>query len=157
MTDLKTLVENYFAGELTDEQARELSQCLIDSPIARRAVWEHAQQEALLGQLVEESCGEIRSIRSKPDAARTVPAQRGFARASGLKGSRRLRWVSTAAVVLLISTVASAAVFPPLRGFFVRWWQAVAVGVPVDEPREVVQEVVDQEATDRPKQAAFAE
>ena len=37
MTDLKTLIENYISGELTDEQARDLSQCLIGSPIARRA------------------------------------------------------------------------------------------------------------------------
>ncbi|MEJ7591928.1 MAG: hypothetical protein WKF77_10290 [Planctomycetaceae bacterium] len=162
MTDLKTLIENYFAGELNEEQSRELSQCLTDSPIARRAVWEHAQQEALLGQLVEESNGEVQSTRLKPEAqakgsAGTVPAQRDFARASGFKGSRRLRWLSTAVVVLLISTLASAAVFSPLRGFFARWWQVVVVGVPVNEPREVVQEVVDQEATDRPKQTAVAE
>ena len=102
MTDLKALIENYLAGELTGEQARELSQCLIDSPIARRAVWEHAQQEALLGQLVEESCGEVRSVRSKPEAQAkgslgTVPAQRDFAGISGFKGSRRPRWVSVAA------------------------------------------------------------
>ena len=51
MTDLKTLIESYFAGELTDEQSRDLSQRLVGSADARRLVWEHAQQEALRSSL----------------------------------------------------------------------------------------------------------
>ena len=162
MTELRTLIENYFACELTDEQACELSQCLTDSPTARRVLWEHAQQEALLGQLVEEASGAVRSVRLKPEAqakgsSEAASAQRDFAPAADFKGSRRLRWGSVAAVVLLISTVASAAVFPPLRGFVVRWWQVVVVGVPVAEPHDVVQEDDHKKLTDRPQQTAIAD
>ncbi len=162
MTDLKTLIESYFAGALTDEQSRDLSQRLVGSADARRSVWEHAQQEALLEQLVEESCGEARSIRLKPeapamDASDPAPTQSTFARASGFNGSRRLRWLSTAAVVLFIATVASAAVFPPVRGLIARWWQVVVVGVPANEPRDVAKENGDQEATDALKATSVAE
>ena len=162
MTDLKTLIEDYFAGELTDEQSRDLSQRLVDSADARRLVWEHAQQEALLEQLVEESRGETRSVRLKPESPAKAgsivePAQSNFARASGFKGSRRLRWLSTAVVVLLMATMASAAVFPPVRGLVARWWLAVVGGVPVNAPREVVKEDVDQVVTDQPKPIVIAE
>jgi sugar lactone lactonase YvrE len=162
MTDLKTLIENYIAGELTDEQARELSQCLIDSPIARRAAWEHAHQEALLRQLVEESCGELRSTRLKPEVSETgssvgAPIQGTYARATGVDGWRRLRWLSTAAVVLLLTMVASAAVFPPIRRLIVQGWQAVVVRFQGNGHSNVAHDDVDEESTDRPKPPAVAE
>ena len=102
MTDLKTLIECYFDCGLNDEQSRELSRCLVDSPAARHAMWEHAHQEALLEQLVEESRGESRSRRWNPDAPAkdssvVAPTHSTVTRVSGFLRSRRLRRLIAAA------------------------------------------------------------
>lgn len=140
MTDLNILIENYFAGELTDEQSRELSQRLVDSAETRRAVWEHAQQEVLLQQLVEESLGHAQPVLIKQKAFASVASARSFQEPS------RLRWFSAAAVVLFMATIAGAAVFPPVRGIFVRWWQARVPGVHVEKEPVAAGDVVDQDA-----------
>ncbi len=145
MTDLKALMEKYFDGELTDEQSRELSRSLVDSPAARRAMWEHAQQEVLLEQLVEESRGGTPICASPLDAPAkdssvVAPTQGTAARTPPVVRSRRLRRVIAAAVVLLVATMASAAVLPPLRGLVARWWLAVVGGAPADATHDFAQD-----------------
>ena len=162
MTDLKTLIECYFAGNLTDEQSRELSNRLVGSAETRRAVWEYAQQEVLLEQLVEESCGDTRPVPVKPetpatDLSGTTQTERIISGASVVKRPGRLRWLGTATVVLLMVTVASAAAIPPLRGMFVRWWQVVVVGVPVSKIPDVAKDDVEQEPTKNRHQVVVAE
>lgn len=162
MTDLKALISSYFSDGLTEDQARELSQCLVDSHTARRALWKHAQQEALLEQLVEERGGDSRSDRWKAetpatDSSAVALSQSTVTRVSAFLGSGRLRRLSIAAVVLLLATVASAAVIPPLRGLIARWWLAGVGDTPINAPRDVDQESVPQEATDIPQQNAVAE
>jgi hypothetical protein len=179
MTDIETLIEAYFAGELTDEQSRELSQSLIDSPIARRMMWEHAHQESLLGQLVDESSDKSQSMRPMPDdteagSSPVVSTQRAVPRSSGFDGWRPRRRMITAAVALLLASVVSAAVVPPMRGLIVQCWRAVVVRVPengshnvANDGRKVATDVTKsddirndgrkQASTDRPQPIAVAE
>ncbi len=158
MTDLKTLIETYFAGELTEEQSRELSQRLVDLADARRALWEHVQQEVLLEQLVEESCGVAQPVRDTPevpanDSSVPTETQCTLVTSPGVRRPRQLKRLS-AVVVLLMATVASAAVFPPVRGTFVRWWQTVVSGVPLNEAPDAATENVHDKATKVSEQIA---
>ena len=177
MTELTRLIEAYFASELTDEQSRELSIRLVGSAETRRAVWEYAQQEVLLEQLVEESCGDLRPFPVNPEASGSIQAERALsgslcqkgpdplragdfqgesialpsvspllpqaAGASGLTRSRQQRWLSAAAIFVLMAAVGSAAVLPPVRGRFVRWWQGVVPGVHGNKAQDIAQDNVD--------------
>lgn len=160
MTELKTLINTYFSCELTEEQSRELSRYLVDSTEARNAIWQFAQQETLLEQIVEEShgdssqiCVRIAAVNVSSDCSRTeLIADRVPAFAS----QKLFRWLSLA-IVLLTATVASACVLPPARGLFVRWWQTVVAKGHDDKTNDFVAGEVDPQAKKTSRRALEAE
>jgi sugar lactone lactonase YvrE len=125
MTDIKTLIEGYFAGELSEMESRELSKYLIDSPDTRRMICEYAQREVLLKNLVQDSPPGVKmgaelawmdaTVSTHPPIS-TIPA-------SPSQKSSRVRWIGAGVCALLV-IIAGAAILPPVRAMYVLGWKA---------------------------------